>query len=75
MYQRELYPDFNSKDDVMYVTSKKLIALDYLTNLTDGRVVCVGYAKCTYDNVVKIEPFIKCGTNYKTNGYEASRAS
>lgn len=74
LYQKDLYPDFNSKDDVMYVTSKKLIALDYLTNLTDGRVSCEGYARFTYDNIVKTEPYIKCGSNYKTKGYEARYA-
>ena len=71
LYQKDLYPDFNDKNDVMYVTSEKLIALDYLTNLTDGRVSCSGYAKFTYDNVVKVTPYIICGDSYETKGYSA----
>ena len=74
LYQKDLYPDLSDKDDALYVTSKKLIALDYLTNLTDGRVSCEGYAKITYDNVTVVEPYITCGTNYKTKGYEAKYA-
>lgn len=69
LYQKDLYPEFNDKNDVMYVTAEKLISLDYLVNLTDGKVSCDGYAKFTYNNVVKVTPFIKCGNTYKTKGY------
>lgn len=73
LYQRDYYPDFDDKE-AMYVTSKKLISLDYLSVLTDGEVSCVGYARIFYDNVVEVTPFIKCGSYYETKGYEAVRA-
>jgi len=73
LYQGDLYPEID-KDDVIRVTAKKLIALDYLPNLTDGRVSCDGYATITYKNYVIVDPYIKCGSNYKTKGYEAKYA-
>lgn len=73
LYQKEYYPDFNDKDP-MYVTAKKLIALDYLNVLTDGQVSCDGYAKITYDNVVNVTPYIKCGNYYISEGYSSSLA-
>lgn len=73
LYQRDYYPDFDDKKD-MYVTSKKLISLDYLNVLTDGKVSCIGYAKISYDNVVEVVPFIKCGNYYETKGYDADMA-
>ena len=73
LYQKEYYPDFNDKDP-MYVTAKKLIALDYLNVLTDGQVSCDGYAKITYDNVVTVTPYIKCGNYYISEGYSSSLA-
>ena len=72
-YQKDYYPGFDNTD-AMYVTSKKLIALDYLSVLSDGQVSCVGYARITYDNVVEVKPFVKCGKYYKTSGYSNALA-
>ena len=72
-YQKDFYPGYD-KAEPMYVTSKKLIALDYLSVLTDGQVSCKGYAKITYDNIIRVEPFIKCGKYYKTEGYSSALA-
>ena len=69
-YQKDYYPGYD-KDNALVVTSKKLIDLDYLPVLTDGQVSCKGYAKITYDNIIKVEPFIKCGKYYKTEGYSS----
>ena len=72
-YQKDYYPGYD-ESDALFVTSKKLIALDYLPVLTDGQVSCKGYARITYDNVIQVEPFIKCGKYYKTKGYSSSLA-
>lgn len=67
-YQKEYLPNMNS-GDVEYVTATKLEELELLDNLTNGDILCTGYAKITYDNGKNdVMAFINCG-DYITEGY------
>ncbi len=67
-YQKEYLPNMNN-GDVEYVTATKLEELELLDNLTNGDILCTGYAKITYDNGKNdVMAFINCG-DYITEGY------
>lgn len=67
-YQKEYLSELNN-GDTQYVTVSKLEKLKLLDNLTDGEILCTGYAKITYENnKSEVMPFINCGA-YITEGY------
>ena len=67
-YQQEYLPSLNN-GDIKYVTASKLEDLKFLDNLTNGDILCTGYAKITYENNKSgIMSFINCG-DYITEGY------
>ncbi len=67
-YQQEYLPNM-ANEEVKYVTASKLEELKFLDNLTDGNVLCTGYAKITYNNGKNdVMAFINCG-DYITEGY------
>ncbi len=67
-YQQEYLPGMKN-GDIKYVTASKLEELKLLDNLTNGDILCTGYAKITYDGgKSEVMPFINCG-DYITEGY------
>lgn len=67
-YQQEYLPSLKN-GDIKYITASKLEDLKFLDNLTNGDILCTGYAKITYENNKSgIMPFINCG-DYITEGY------
>lgn len=67
-YQKEYLTNMHN-GDVEYVTATKLEELKILDNLTNGDVLCSGYAKITYNNGQNdVMAFINCG-DYITEGY------
>lgn len=69
-YQKEYLPSI-ADGDIKYVTVSKLEELKLLDNLTNGEVLCTGYAKITGSNgTTDFKGFINCG-DYITEGYNA----
>lgn len=67
-YQQEYLPSMNN-GDIKYVTATKLEELKFLDNLTNGDILCTGYAKITYNNGKnEVMAFVNCG-DYITEGY------
>lgn len=66
------YADMYEKSsDTVIISYKNLIDKDYMTNLKDPETEnnCSGYVVVNDDNY---DAYLKCGTNYMTNGYNSN---
>lgn len=71
-YMMTYYNDIYGKD-VLYISITSLEQMSYLVNLNDGHNKCTGYIKVLKtNNLLEYIPYLRCGYNYTTYGYEAS---
>lgn len=73
-YANQKYNDNFDEDTLVTVTLKKLEKenlLDSIYDLKDKRKKCSGYISFSKkNNKFDFQPFLKCGKNYETEGYE-----
>lgn len=76
LYIEREYNDSLEQIDNMYLTTTFLINNDYLLRLVDpsnNSLECIGYVEVKYtNNEVNYKPYLKCGSDYETTGYNSS---
>ena len=74
-YQNDTYSGNSSETAVWELSYSMLRKEKYLEKLidpNDKNTECTGYVEFIQDGAkISYKPFLKCGTNYQTNGYEA----
>ena len=74
-YQNDTYSGNSSETAVWELSYSMLRKEKYLEKLidpNDKNTECTGYVEFIQDGAkISYKPFLKCGTNYQTDGYEA----
>ena len=74
-YQNDTYSGNSSETAVWELSYSMLRKEKYLEKLidpNDKNTECTGYVEFIQDGAkISYKPFLKCGTNYQTEGYEA----
>ena len=74
-YQNDTYSGNSSETaiwELSYSMKKKKKYLEKLIDPNDKNTECTGYVEFIQDGAkISYKPFLKCGTNYQTDGYEA----
>ena len=74
-YQNDTYSGNSSDTEVWELSYSMLRKEKYLEKLidpNDKNTECTGYVEFIQDGAkISYKPFLKCGTNYQTDGYEA----
>ncbi len=75
-YQNDNYSG-NALDTEVWSLSYSMLKeekyLDKLTDPNDKKVECTGYVEFIQDKAkISYKPFLKCGSNYETEGYDSN---
>ena len=74
-YQNDTYSGNSSETaiwELSYSMLRKEKYLEKLIDPNDKNTECTGYVEFIQDGAkISYKPFLKCGTNYQTDGYEA----
>ena len=74
-YQNDTYSGNSSETavwELSYSMLRKEKYLDKLIDPNDKNTECTGYVEFIQDGAkISYKPFLKCGNNYQTDGYEA----
>ena len=73
-YQNDNY-SANSDEQVTWILKYSLLRkekyLSKIYDIKDKKIECTGYVEFNQDKAeISYKPFLKCGDNYKTKGYE-----
>lgn len=73
-YQNDNY-SANSDEQVTWILKYSLLKkekyLSKIYDIKDKKIECTGYVEFNQDKAeISYKPFLKCGDNYKTKGYE-----
>ena len=73
-YQNDTYSGNSSETAVWELSYSMLREANYLDKLidpNDKNTECTGYVEFIQDRAqISYKPYLKCGTNYQTEGYE-----